>query len=473
MGVVKKKPFLKVLQRLLFRIVLDLEPSLRTTFSKQNLCIPATIIAMLHYKAGIHMRKLTRAQLETDLQHLNWKPFIDLVHAGIPFKSLSAFERTLHPFPTYFKVKYPVLSVFSGIALNVYELRRSGDTFRLFPISLSREHNNRSFLQVDMLLDQNLREGSDNDKTKHVLLIKNIFLLVNRFTSKRHNASKYGSNFCRACYFCSHNPQEMERHFTICNGVSRNFLGIRRSSNILLHRPFVFNKFYGKEVPNGLQFKPGDGHTQLKHLSFVVLDYECFNRDTSDVCHGSSFESVPSNALYVQVPQSWAYVHKSNYKNHPLPENLKAPRYKCINDNDVVHGEREFFISLLLSLRKDLLLHAQYLNSVVKKDPGPPSLSQRSTQDLLRLSTQKHCLLCSRVFNNEVAIQRKDRSTGQMVTHKYKIRRTFDHIHVTDEPTFPWAGPKLEAVLCQVLLSYSYVCVCVRERERERDKPFF
>ena len=447
-----QRQFLECLRKNFFRNVLDPADYLEKGFYRSNLCLCANIVCMIYHKTGVGINKITMAEMSGLVDCLQWQSFVDLEHLGIQFKQLSAYEKSLSPIPQGIKNKFPSMGCFQGFSINVFEIRREGDIFRLFPISLSKNHKDGNFFQIDLLLDKGIREESHIEPpTQHLLLIRNLSRLFLRFTGKYQNFDKY-QHLCKSCFYVTTSRKLLEDHYTICDGISRNWLGRRRSLNVLLHRTHYVNKFTGRTEPYGLTFRPGDSYMTLRNLSFVSLDFESFNKNPRDVVHGSAFENVPTGTEYVQTPMSWAYCHKSLYKNHPLPDCLKTPRFRRIDESDPFQAEKEFFLSLLLSLRKDLLLHSQYLTSVFEKDKGPPKPDDRSVDDIIKMMNQTRCLLCSRRFGSIVTIERRGPTGGKIVT-KYRVKRCFDHDHAGDEGshTFPFSGPKLRAVLCQVL----------------------
>ena len=450
---VKKAPFLKELRPLFFRNIVDPAYHLEAGFFRENLCLPSSIAIQIYHKNGRNLKELTLTQMKKELEHLEWRPFVDISRSGISFKSFTAYEKKLSPIPETIRKRFPLMTAFKGIGINVFQLRKSGAIFKLFPISLSK--TGRDFFQVDLLLDSEIRTEPNTDSTSanHLLLIKNLGVLINRFSDKRGNIDKY-NNICRACLYCTTSTKEMDGHKLICNSVARNFLGRRKSLNVLLHRPFITNKYTGRLEPNGITFRPGDAYMTIKNLSFITLDYECFNRQPKDVIHGSSFESVPSETIYAQSPLSWAYCHKALYADHPLPKDLETPRYRHIDETDIANGEKNFYLSLFLSLRKDLVTHAAYVKNVFDRDTPAPPLERRSTDDLIKMMSQSNCLMCGRLFGSKTTIERKARDgSGTKIVKTYRITRTFDHDHATN--SFPSAGPKLRSVLCQV-----DACVC-------------
>ena len=132
---------------------------------------------------------------------LDYRRFVSIGAAGIPLSKISDFEKTLTPIPRGLLEIFPPLNCFSGLALNIFTIRRAGDTYRIFPLSLS-EHSRdlKSHLQIDLLLDsEDLREPSRVPiPQNHALLIANLPLLLARFSDKRNNARRY-QYCCRSC----------------------------------------------------------------------------------------------------------------------------------------------------------------------------------------------------------------------------------------------------------------------------------
>ena len=387
--------------------------------------------------------------MKEDMDKLKWVNFINLTQSGIALKDINKFEKTLSPIPKSLSDKYPGLKLFTGFAINIFTLRSSGNEYRIFPISLSRNCKSHDFFIIDLLVDTaDLREGNFDGEDNHLLLISHLGSLLNRFNQARaSNISKF-QYICRFCFYNSTSRSDIDVHFATCDGHARDYRGRRKSENQIVHSKFIRNKFTNKLEINGLRFRHGDSHTTLKSLAFVMLDFEQYNRNIDNVKQSG----IPSGTIFTQTPMSFSYVFKSMYKNHEIPSELALPRFKRIDDSDPVDGEKNFFLSLLLNLRKDLILHHKWMNSIFALDSGVPKTSQRSMKDLRKMASTARCEICSKKFGSVVKIEEKS-ITGEKITRSYKIKKTYDHSHLVNdpnEPVFPANGAKLRAVLCQV-----------------------
>ena len=404
------------LKQLFNRLIYDPSFYLQKGFWKDNLCVPTCILLALHSKMGPSLRTLTISKIKEELETINWRPFISVDSSGIPLDKLNSLEKSLNPIPPKLVKLFPLLSAFEGIALNVFTIRGNNENYRLFPISLSPNSRKlRTFFMCDLLLDSDeIRQPPHQPPTKnHCLLISNINTLLNRFSNKNSNIYRY-QMCCRSCGFTTISFENINHHFETCNNRARTSLGRRKSLNVLLHTPFKMNKYTQKMEVNGLYFPRAHNFMLLKNSAIIFLDFECYNKR----CDNFSEEGItlratdgissktPKNATHSLPPMSYAYVNTSLYKEHPLPATLATPRFKRLDSNDAITGERNFYIALLLSLRHDLLLHHLHMKSIFEKDNPPIYPYQMTPEFAAYFASITECQLCGKRFGTKVKSNR-------------------------------------------------------------------
>ena len=437
----KKIEFHQDVKLLFSRVVIDPIRFLETGFPATHLCLPACLLISIRAKLKQTLRSLTQKQMTAELATLPWQNFINPGTDGIPLESVSNFEKLLTPIPRELIRLYPSLAAFCGIAINIFTIRKKQETRRLFPLSLSKQNRNSAFFQADCLIDaEDLRCPPYLPPKNHCLAVTNLPVLLTRFSGRRNNYNKY-IFLCRSCGYTTMTNARLQEHFSTCQERIRGPLGRRKCQNKLVHRPYVINRFTNKKEAHGIHFKRGDNYKLLRSSSLVFLDFESFNKkyeENSSKESGSIFEKVPNNAVTTQPVCSYAYVVKSLHEDlHPLPANLREPRFKRINDANIDPRarERDFFLALLLSLRHDLLLHYLYLQKIIDENTPAPAPSFRSESERLFLASVKTCQICGGIFGRKRVSPRSRRHTI--------IKRTFDHDHFN-------ISSGLRLVLCQV-----------------------
>ena len=160
---------------------------------------------------------------------------------------------------------------------------------------------------------------------------------------------------------------------------------------------------------HGTTFTKMDNKLCIQDLSIAVLDYEAaqipLNSQDQNGCTARSFDGIstktPRNATtsLPVISVSWAFA--SNYaESHPLPPDLRRPRFLRVDDKDP-QGVRNFYIAMLLKIREDLLRHWNWLQSVLEQDQGVPPIGQRSLELLNYFDKITECQLCGRRFNSK------------------------------------------------------------------------
>ena len=200
----------------------------------------------------------------------------------------------------------------------------------------------------------------------------------------------------------------LKNHFDICGNRDRLRIGSRRTKNILIHEPRKLNKFTNKMEDNGTTFTRMNNKLCIQDLAIAVLDYEASHAPLSHQdqsgCTARSTDGItgktPKNATasLPVISVSWAW--SSNYVAHPLPPDLRSPRFLRVDDKDQ-QGTRNFFIAMLLKIREDMVRHYNWLQSVLAQDAGVPPISQRPLELVNYFDKITECQLCGKKFNSK------------------------------------------------------------------------
>ena len=400
-----------------------------TTGYQVNLCVPASILLSLYLRLHPNgVTGLTKKDFTNNLNSFHLKQFSIVGDTGISLKDTNKFERFHSPIPISLLNLFPALAFFDGFAINFFRIKRSQQNlFNIFPFALSPNTRKTSFFQVDLLVDtSDIRTPSSNlHRNKahfHVLVIKDLKRLLYRYSSFYSNLNKY-RHICRTCFKVFFTRDLFAKHELSCTHLERK-MGIvnrRKSRNVLIHSPYVFNNFTKKKEINGLSFRRGQLFTFLRPLTLGFLDFESFNRvpTPESFSNPSNFEAVPSTAVFHQSPMSYCYSMRSLYTDFPLPPYLSDVRIKFLNEDTA--SLKDFFIDLLLSLRIDLERQVHFLNKVTALDPGAPRLCDLSLKDRIHFMSARFCSLCGKTFGS---FYLHPRTNKKVVTRKNK-----DHNH--------------------------------------------
>ena len=354
--------------------------------------------------------KEARATIRSEIDSINYSPFIDFFSKGIPLTKITSFEKSLSPIPKKLSNIFKPLLAFSGVALNIYRLEDTKVTsneqsnWEIYPVSISANAKNLdSHFQVDLLLDSpSIREEPyEPPSSNHCLLIRDLATFVNKFGPivQNRNISRY--NFCcRTCFCTTKSMGELRLHQRLCANKARiAATGRRKANNVIKHRPRIYNKFTKKYKTNGLYWKTSNNYMNLKPLSLIFWDFEAASVDKmDDGMTETLFDKSPRKAIKTLPPLSLAYVNVSLYKEHKLPKELQEPRFIRINENDLIEGEKNFFIKILLQLREDLVLQHRHILEITKRNRPPPPPGQRDKRLEAYYSSIKECQCCGIPF---------------------------------------------------------------------------
>ena len=388
-----------------------------------NFCIPACVLLALHSRLGSPIRTLNIHKLEVELQSLNFRSLLKLGTIGLSLNQISELEAlNSDPIPPALIKLFPALAFFKGIAINQFIMRRKGNDFRLFPTSLSKHSRSTDRFQIDILVDNiDIRpENKTLSPVKHCLTFTNLARFVSKLSGKFCNASKY-EVVCRSCFklfHTIHGNQGRLKHDLSCSHQTRGVLGRRKSKNRLLHRPYIVNSYTQKIEKNGLWFKRGFNFKRLKPAFLCFLDFEQYHQKLTGDNIDNAFAKQPPSAVAIQTPMSYSYCFSSLYSHISLPSSLSNVRIKFLDQSNGT-TLKDFYIGLLLSIRKDMLLLANFLQEVLAKNRPPPRHQQRSLEQRIYMLTISHCQICGLRFN----------SKRRIGSNTHYIRRCFDHDH--------------------------------------------
>lgn len=395
------------LRKLFFRNVFDPGFYLRTGFDTENLCIPACVLISLHKRLGQGLSKLGIGKFCEHLKCLVFEDLLTTHRVGLSLEQMNIFEGNHIPIPTSLLKIFPTLSFFSGLSINFFRIRRNGQNFSIFPFALSPHARDHSFFQIDLLIEtddiflENKCPLTTGNSTLHCLAITRLCTLLWKFPTK---PGRY-IHICRTCFQMFRNRELIKKHELACEHRKRGVKAYRRkSNNILLHQPFKLNKFTGKTMINGLTFERAKLYTLLKPLSLAFLDFESYNTPVSDSTsfnpNSCVYEGVPNTAVFSQCPMSFCYLLQCLYQEqHPLPDYLRDIRLGYCKEQ-TAGAIKDFFLGLLLDIRKDLENQGRFLAEVVSSDPGVPTTQTLSTKDRINFFSAKFCQICGKRFGS-------------------------------------------------------------------------
>ena len=424
-GKTKKKiiPVHAHIKELFHHTVLDPRWYLRSGHSRENYCIPASIVIILHSRLqNTAVSRLNKTEFEETLDTINFRSLLSPQHSGIQIKDINKLEEmNSEKVNPNLKRKFFGLKYFTGIAISFYHMKRGkGGEFGLFPSSISRYARSSNHFQCHLLISNNdIRpEGYNEPIENHVMAIKSLARFVCKLRGKAANSSRY-SYCCSTCFELFDSAGQLASHWRdACAIETRGILGFRKSKNVLQHLPFKFNRFTQRVHQNGLQFRPGDNFKRLKAGFAVFLDFECYNTPVPQ--ERSVFMEPPSSAIKVHTPCSYAYVFRSFYDNIELPTTLSGVRLKFYDDADPNTTIKDFYVNLLLQLRNDLVTLSKFLRDLIERNKKPPGKNERTLRDLQVIQNKVFCDICGRRFF----------STFRNKSKKYKLRKTYDHCHL-------------------------------------------
>ena len=464
LGTAKKKlVFHPLLQKLFFRSVLDPAEFLRAGYSKDNFCVLAAIIMAFHSKFGPAINRVPYHTIESEIVHLNFKGLFRFSQKGLQLTDFRTLETMNKPLSDSLLNLFPSLAFFKSIALNLFCIRRQGDEFRIFPLSLSENNRESSYFQVDMIrLTPDLLMTEETVSLKkpygprkpapqgppenHVLYVPHLARLMTKFSHLRLNSAKY-TFLCRSCCRTYKSSLALHNHYSTCPPNSRrgSATARKRSKNVYLHMPRKMNTFTNRQVQNGLTFQRSQNYRMLRPLLIAFADLEAYQ--SKDLHGDSAFHKPPKAAISSQLPMGYAYTFRSLYDDIPLPPTLAIPRVRfCTQSQNC--GDAELFISFFISLRNDLVHVSNHLKSVLAKDKPPIPKAQRNKKLIALFNQSKACNFCGKKFFQK--------SYSAISKKFYRVLPTYDHDHYDSSKKFPLLASGLRAVLCQGISDFCF-----------------
>lgn len=393
--------------------VLDPERFLRNGWNKNNLCLPTCVLISLHKFVTVGQNKFrpTLAQLENEIGYLRFTELLKKDLDGISLNDLSKFERLNTPFSPELRARFPVTNLFKGLSVNVFRIDYSNHvrTHRIFPLKLSDNYRDMRFWQVDVLADdcqtfyhQQKTDGDGRSTVatpNHFLFISNICWILQSFTQKFSNRSLY-KFCCRACMQIFRSMHLLVDHQISCDAKhasssSSKVYHRRQSKNMLIHRPYT-TVATNVKIKNGLRFERSKLKNMLMNLSTSTMDFECTNSNEEIEDALGILGKVPRTAIFFQNVCGVSIAHRSNYEDFELPASLSVPR-SIFRDESVVSDE-DFFLSILLQIRRDHCYHHKFLDEAIQSDFGRPQWSALSVMEKIFFHTKTVCSLCGRQF---------------------------------------------------------------------------
>ena len=384
-----------MIKRLMNRSAFDPSRFYRNARDRESMCVVISILMTMYSRLGRGWKSVSMNQFWEDISCINYTGIMRQGRKGFSFQELDAIEKANTPIPPNLVNLFGSLAYFSGLSLNVFKVLKDGTRFRLFPVSLSKHHRSSSHFQIDMIQVTNsllknptLKEGV----TQHCLVVPRLSRMLTKFTDKRLNWVRCDF-LCRGCAQIFTCRSKCERHYLVCQPDSRKaVLSRKRSRNVFIHRPMIFNNFSQKYQVNGLKWLRSNSYKLLRPLAAIFIDFESYHVPI-DKDSQSLHKKIPAGSVHEQIPMSYAYVVRNLYENIPLPESLSEPRVKVCQQNED-SDTNSLLVALFLSLRKDLVRLAEFLKTVLSYDSPPPPPSRRDPRISAQIQAQKYCQFC-------------------------------------------------------------------------------
>ena len=430
------------------RCVYDPSYYLHNTYSKDNYCIPASVVLSLHIRTQSKTQRWLQSKqgsLDTEnvLKSLNTNGCYSMSRKGMKLSSIGSFEKQNSPISSTLINRFPSLVTVKGISVNIFRIREENNNYYLTPLAISKHSRSTDYLQCDLIsITEDILAPGQKIPDNHCLFVPFLATLMSRFT---HAANRgHYNKICRSCLAIFQTDERLKSHYETCSIDARHSVARRRTKNILIHRPYQLNRWSGRMEVNAMTWKRAWNYTLLRPLCILFSDLEAYNVNLPDNS-SNLFQKIPNNSISAQQIMSYQYVFKSMYPSIALPPELALPRVKfCPHKPGAT--ERDLFISYFLSLRDDLQKHANFLQSILRKDVPPPPQSQRSVHELAQMLASTNCEICGKKFGSTSYSKRSKKS--------YVVKKAWDHHHYMNSVNFPVKNDTkygtLKAVLCQV-----------------------
>lgn len=326
---------------------------------------------------------------------------------GIPLSNFRALEKANSPLPEQLTELYPQLNSFKGFALNLYraQITRTSNPPKivLFPSLLSSHSEDADFLQIDLLQDQRSLRPIDYKRDEpihpqHALLITSLSKFIANRTPTAAHSNRY-THVCRNCCSVYISPKDLSEHKLICRRLpTGGKCEKRQSENKKVHQMYVYDNTTKALKRNGISFSRGDLYKTLCPLYISFLDLECLSEDMIPDATRPETIFRPKDAISHLTAFGWSYVHAPAYKSNPLPPPLRAPRGRFYDPTK--QSESDFWLSLLISMRDDLIQLNEFLDDVLSSDLGPMPYSEMSSTEKEAFNAKIACEICGRRFGS-------------------------------------------------------------------------
>ena len=437
-----KLKFADLLKPMFHRSVFDPSRFARNQHDADNLCAVMGLMMTVYIrlqKGGL--RSISIDKFWQDLAILNFQNILPWGVKGFSFKDLDTFEKQNSPIPKSFVRLFKPLSFFKGFAINIFRVVYQSGVYRIFPVSLSKNHRDSSYFQIDLLqvTQAILHESVGTLSTQHLLAIPRLARMLTKFTGLRLNWWRCNW-ICKACLQLFTCADALMRHYLTCDPSCRRAGAARKAGkNVFRHRPYRFNSFSQRLEKNGLTWKRSDNWRLLKPFCMICADFEAYNTDLDEDTRGA-YNKIPSNAIKVQPPMSYAYTIKGLYENIPLPDNLSMPRVKVCAQTDTSNTQT-LILALFLSLRQDLVSIGKFLHSILSTDRPPASVGHRDIKTATYVASRLYCAICGLRFGR--------RMWSEVTKSFYTVKRVYDHDHLSSAMNYPALQSGIRAVTCQ------------------------
>ena len=397
----KKVKIKEELKPLMDRTTLDPTGFARSSDERQALCPIMVCLITCYVRLGSGIKNLDKEEFWRQMNNINYKSLVNYAKTGFSYKDIDAIERLNSPINAALKLAFPYLNLFKGFSFNIFKLEKTGNSLKMFPVSLSKHHRDENWFQIDTIkVTSDIVDGplKQEHNLCHLLAVPHLARFVTKFRHERINASKY-VQICRSCCFVTSSRNALDKHFINCSAeVRKSALGRKASRNQWVHRPYKISPFSGQLVQNGLTWKRSSNFKLLKSLCDIYADFEASHEKVIHENNGL-YNTPPKAAVEQQRLLSFAYVIKSYYPEIALPQNLSVPRFRCCKQT-IQDDSRKLILEFFLSLRKDLVALNSFYNDLFTSTEAKTLPKKRDPKVLQYILSKQYCDICGIKVNN-------------------------------------------------------------------------
>ena len=202
---------------------------------------------------------------------------VDNLQDGISAKQFNALERLNSPIPLRLVRQHPTLKIYNGFAINLFRLQhdKKERNFKLFPVKLSRFHNDQNYLQIDLLQEPVTRTSEEHVETqqKHCLLIRSLPRLLtaynHSFSSRKFRRIHNPTYICRGCMKLFQYKLAFKKHVSDCGVKGHMTSNKRLNKNQYIHKTHYVDKFSETTRRRVKRFTRGELYKRLKAPLFA------------------------------------------------------------------------------------------------------------------------------------------------------------------------------------------------------------